>query len=266
MSKKSFKFFDLLVFTLITAAAECIDVYVFNTFGNQIYALSIACAMGMIAIFRWNAWGLTVPVIAGASSVATRYFMGQSVTLGLWLAYTVGYLGLAICLVWFLKKDKSTLNEDNGFKFGYYFSGYLAVELLRALCQLSAASFWGIALQYFAYDLLNVVFGLLLFLIACKQENFVVDMNAYLIKSHTGPSSAHIREQQKDSLKLESLAETDDINEAAILDGGTLSAEDLNKMDEPLRKAQHKKTKYDVENKTLVDYQKRKQDEKKGNK
>lgn len=254
MSKKAYEFLDLLLLTVIAAVADSLDVYVFNVFKSQVYALSIACVMGMIAIYRWNAWGLVIPVVAGASSVLTRWFMKEDVTLGLWLAYTVGYLALGVCLLWFLKKDKSTLNEDGLFKFGYFFSGYVAVELLRAVCQIGNADFWKTALSYFALDLLNVAFGLLLYLIACKQNGLVVDMNDYLVAIHSSPDSAQAREEQKNVIKLEEMSESSDLNDAALLDGGTLSPEDLHKMNEPLNRSQHKTSKFDQENQAIAAY------------
>ena len=257
MSKNAYEFLDLLVLTVIAAVAECVDVYAFTKFGSQVYALSIACVMGMIAIYRWNAFGLVVPVTAGAAGVATRMLLGQSTTLGLWLAFTVGYLGLGVCFLWFLKKDKSTLRQDPLFKFGYYFSGYAAVELVRAACQSGDGSFWTIAFLYYVTDLLNVIFGLVLWLIAIHQDNIVVDMNAYLLHLHSAPAIA--RAEKQNQLTLEEMAEADDVNEAALLDGGTLSAEDLHRMDEPLKKAQHQVSRFDQENQAIEAYRNRNQ-------
>jgi len=259
MSKNAYEFLDLLVLTVIAAVAECVDVYAFTKFGSQVYALSIACVMGMIAIYRWNAFGLVVPVTAGAAGVATRMLLGQSTTLGLWLAFTVGYLGLGVCFLWFLKKDKSTLRQDPLFKFGYYFSGYAAVELVRAACQSGDGSFWTIAFLYYVTDLLNVIFGLVLWLIAIHQDNIVVDMNAYLLHLHSAPASAIARAEKQNQLTLEEMAEADDVNEAALLDGGTLSAEDLHRMDEPLKKAQHQVSRFDQENQAIEAYRNRNQ-------
>ena len=42
MSKNAYEFLDLLVLTVIAAVAECVDVYAFHRFSNQVYALSIA--------------------------------------------------------------------------------------------------------------------------------------------------------------------------------------------------------------------------------
>lgn len=262
MSKNAYEFLDLMVLTIIAAVAECLDVYAFTSFASPVFALSIACVMGLIAIYRWNAFGLVVPVAAGAAGVLTRMLLSQKVTLGLWLAFTVGYLALGIVLFWFLKKDKSTLNEDKFFKYGYYFSGYIAVEFLRAVCQIGNGDFFAIVWTYYALDLLNVAFGLVIWIIACKQPHLVVDMNSYLRQIHSAPSSALVRDEKKDAYKLEELSEASDVNDAALLDGGTLSAEDLHAMDAPLRKSEHRESRFDQENQALAAYRDSK--EKKG--
>ena len=248
MTKRSFLLLDLSVLTLIAVVAECLDTYLFSLFG-QVYALSIALAMGAIAIYRWNALGLAVPSLAGLSSVLVRYLLGQKVTSGLWLAYSVGYLAMAVCLLWFLKAgSKDLINKKLSLQAGYYFSGALAVEALRSLCQIGNGDFWAIALSYYAYDLLNVLFGFLLFVVACHQKGMVVDMNSYLTSMAHKPISAVDREEKDNPLKLEEMAEQDDVNDAALLDGGTLSAEDLAKMTAPKNKAEHKETVFDKEN------------------
>lgn len=254
MSKTAYKILDLVTLTVITAVAESLDVWVFNAFQSQFYALSIALAMGAIAIYRWNAWGLVIPVTAGASSVLVRFLLGQECSLGLWLAYTVGYLGMAVCLVWFIKKDKKTFLKSFGHQAGYYFSGVVAVELVRTLCQITNGAFWKIALTYYALDLLNVFFGLLIFVIACHQKNLVVDMKDYLAGVTSQPSSATAREEKENVIKLEEMSESEDVNDAALLDGGTLSPEQLHEMNAPKDKAEHKESKFDQENAAVDKY------------
>ena len=85
-----------------------------------------------------------------------------------------------------------------------------------------------------------------------------MDMNDYLIRLHQAPESSAVREAKQNQLSLEEMAEADDVNDAALLDGGTLSEDDLHRMDEPFNKAQHKTSKFDQENQAIKDYQNRK--------
>lgn len=258
MSKKTYEFLDLVVLTLIAVVAESVDVYAFHAFHSQFFALSIALSMGAIAIYRWNAWGLVIPVTAGAASILVRFLAGEECPLGLWLAYTVGYLGLAVCLLWFVKGNKKRAISSFWRQAGYFLSGAVAVELVRALCQIGNGDFWAIALQYYALDLLNVLFDLLIFVIACHQRSLVVDMNEYLIDVASKPSSALIREEKENPITLEEMSEAEDLNDAALLDGGTLDAEQLHQMNAPLEKEQHRSSKFDQENRAIDDYRKSK--------
>ena len=254
MSYKSYKLLDLLVLVAIATIADAIDVFAFNAF-SQVYALTVATVIGFIATVRWNAAGLVVAPIAGAGSVAVRMWLGHQPTLGLWLAYTVGYLGLAVVLL-FLTKDKKDKILENRWKVvGIYVIGCLAVDAGRALCQIGQGEFWKIAVLYFATDLLNVVFGIIVLLIAHKQPNLVVDMKKYLIRLSRTPESATEHQQQVKENKLSQLTDSyDQANDAALLDGGMLDAEDLHRLDEPLRQAEHRESRFDQENKALEEY------------
>ncbi len=267
MSKNSYQILDLAALTLIATAAEAVDVFVFHAFNSLVYSLTVAAVLGMIAIYRWNYWGLFIAPVAGAAGCLTRVVLGMSVTPGTWLAYTVGYLGLAICPVWFLFKGKDNLNKDWLFKLGYYFSGYLAIELLRAACQIGSAEFWSAATSYFLFDLFNVGLGLLIWIVACVQKGLVVDMNDYLLHKVDAPSSALAREEIKNQYQLEEMTTSNNaLNDAALLDGGTLSTEQLRQMDMRLRKEQKSgPTEFEKQQKQLNEYQEREQHGKREN-
>lgn len=111
MSKKTYEIVDLAVMALLAALLEGLNVFAFTQFGIvATYSISVAAVFGMIAIYRWNYAGLPVAVIGGLGGLLVRLMLGQTMTTGLWLAYTVGYLALAVCPLWFLKKDKGTIN------------------------------------------------------------------------------------------------------------------------------------------------------------
>lgn len=268
-NRKSYEAFDLFIFTIIATGVEALNVFVFNTMTikvgeysfNQIYTLSFACLLGMIAIFRWNFHGLIVAPIAGLGSLLVRLALGQEVTINLWLSYTIGYLGLADCLLFFRKRDKGEMRKEIGLMFLYYFTGYLSVEVVRSLCQIGQANYWILLLNYLAFDLLNILVSALVFFIALKQNSLVVDMDTYLKELNDLKSKIGLEESVSKNVNIcvEELAEADEINEAAILDGGTLSSDDLKRMEENRRKFENVTTKYDVENQELERYRKNKE-------
>ena len=268
-NKKSYEAFDLFIFTLIACVVEGLNVFVFNMmtikigefYFNQIYTLSFAALLGMIAIFRWNAHGLIVAPLAGLTSVLVRFSLHQEVSVNLWLAFSVGYFALAVCLFFFHKRDKTELRKDKGMMIFYYFAGYLSLEVVRALCQIGVANYWVLLLDYVAFDLINIVFSFLVFLIALKQDSLIVDMNLYLEHLHdiTEKLGGQDVVSRNININVEELAEADEINEAAILDGGTLSREDLKMMEAYRRKFEHRESKYDRENEELESYRKEKE-------
>lgn len=268
---------DLAVFTLIACVVEAVNVFAFNLMKvnigkfqfNQVYTLSFAALLGMIAIYRWNAYGLAVAPLAGAASVLARTILKQNVTWNLWLSFTLGYLGLSVCLLFFYKReggkivfrDKDRLREDKVNMLLYYLSGYLSVEVLRAFCQIGSVDYWLLLLNYIAFDLINILFGLGVLLIALKQDGLVVDMESYLL--HLNDIKKKLAGQEFASkninINVEELAEADDINEAAVLDGGTLSNDDLKRMEENRRRFENRHTKYDDENEEFDRYRKSKE-------
>lgn len=261
MSKQTFEALDLLIFTAITAVFEAINVWAFQFFGsNAVYYISIAAAMGMIAVFRWNYLGLVVAPVAGAAGVFVRNLMApDKVTMNLWLAMTIGYLGLSVCLLFFIKKSKKELRDSIPWMILYYLSGYAAVEVIRALCQIGNGEFFTIAWQYFSLDLLNVAFGAALFFIARKQQNLVVDMNQYLIDLHNHADFQDVEAIKKSSrYTVQELAEDDEINDAALLEGSTLSQDDLKKLEADRRRIEGKKSKYEREREEKASYLKHK--------
>ena len=133
MSKATFEAIDLIIFTIISAVLEAGILLAYKAFGYmEGYIVSFAVTLGLISIFRWNWHGIVVPLVTGIVSV----FIGGIYDLGLVLSNTLGYLFLLPVLFWFKKKDKKTISKDIGFLLGYFFSGYISVEIGRTLCQL----------------------------------------------------------------------------------------------------------------------------------
>jgi len=233
MSEKKFKILDIFLFTIISTITECLNIWLFSQFGGyQIFTLSFVPVLGMIALFRWNAWGIVTPLVSSMAGILLRIGLGQNITADYWLIYGLSFLSLFLCLLWFRKKDKATILSDKGFFFGYYFTGYIALELTRGIIQtIASGSITAAMVHYFAYDLLNIVFNLAVFFIACKQETIVVDMHDYLVKLHSEPSSARMRKENNNYLALEQMAnKNNEISDIALLDGGVPTEAELKNM------------------------------------
>lgn len=258
MTKKKFKILDILFFTLICTITECANIWLFNQFGNyQVFTLSFVPVLGMIAIFRWDAWGIITPTISAVAGIVIRLILKQTVSTSYAFAYVLSFFSLLICLLLFKKNDKANILSNKKFFFGYYFIGYVALEISKAVIQaIAVGGFSTLLIKYFSYNLLNITFNFIVFFIACKQGSLVVDMNDYLIKMNKDPSSARMRKESNDYISLEQIAEKNsDVSDIALLDGGTLNENQLKIMNETYGEMENKESFFKREN-TFIEKQK----------
>lgn len=268
MSKQKFRVIDLMVLTIIATAIEVVSVVAFNVVNVQVgtyrmgqtVSLSLACLVGMIAIFRWNGYGLCVGVIAGLGSLLARMFYSQELSIQMWLASSVGYLGLASCLLFIHKRDKKKMVRDKGMMVLYFFIGYLSYELLRILLLIGSENYFVLIGNVLSFEIVNLLLSLVIYLIALRQEGLVVDMNQYLLEMQ----DIRNRVKRREDVCVEELCEQGQINEAALLDGGTLSTEDLKELEDNRRKLEGKTTFFDEENMAAERYRKKREGLKNG--
>lgn len=258
MTKKKFKILDILFFTLICSITECVNIWLFNQFGNyQVFTLSFVPVLGMIAIFRWNAWGIITPTISAVAGIVMRLILKQTVATSYIVAYVLSFFALLVCLVLFKNNDKANILSNKKFFFSYYFAGYAALEISKAVIQaIAVGGFSTLVIKYFSYDLLNITFNFIVFYIACKQGSLVVDMEDYLIKMNKDPSSARMRKETNNYISLEQIADKNsDVSDIALLDGGTLSESQLKAMSETYGEMENKESFFRKE-KTFIENQK----------
>ncbi len=256
MSKRTFETIDILIFSVISILLEAVIIVAYNSFGKYDgYIVSFSVVIGLISIYRWNFVGVIPALAGGVATILTSYMYSGKFSLGIVLSYTVGYMFLLGVLVLFKLYDKNKMVKKYSFLFGYYFLGYLLVEIGRVLCFICTGQLnLSVITSPVLWDLLNIVIGALIFFISIKQKYIVYDMNTYLIEQHSGTSTSRIRNEIDDYSTLESLADKDDISDISLLDGGTLSDSDLKKLNDNYRKMTKTKSKYDLENEEINKY------------
>lgn len=258
MSVKTYETLDLVLFGGIAILLEVVNFYAFTQFTGAYY-LSFSLVLGLIAIFRWNAWGLLIAPLSGLGVLLLRMGLGGVVTPTLWLTYTLSYLGLAVGLLFFLKGNKKALSQSKGKMFLYFLSGCVAVEILKALFQLTTADFLSAIKSYLLLDSLNLVANALVFLVALYQKGLVTDMKSYLVETHTQKVNVNgMSRAQASEVSLEEMSESQDVTDASLLDGGTLTTDDLQALEKDRRKLEGKASRFDKENDALKDYQDKK--------
>lgn len=229
MTKGTYRIFDIAIFSVISIILEIANLFSFKYFPLEGFSASFVIVLGLIAIYRWNLWGLIVPVSTGIVTV----LVSKQYQIGYMLAYTVGYLSMGLAAIWFKYKDKSTIKNDPLFMFGYFLTGFFAAQIGRAICYSFDGNFLSALYSCFVLDLLNLVLNGAVFVIAVHQKKLVYDMNQYLVEVaeiQKQPSSARMRENQEDYLSLESLAESNQVSDSALLDGGMLTEDDLKEL------------------------------------
>lgn len=135
----------------------------------------------------------------------------------------------------------------------YYFIGYISIEVLRVIVLIGSTNYLKLMSNFLMYDLINVFLSFLIYIVTLRQDGLVVDMNQYLADLNDIQKRA-----EKESICMEELAEGNQINEAALLDGGTLSIEDLKKMEDDRRRIEGRQSSFDDENDAINAYKKEK--------
>lgn len=230
MTKAKFRAIDLAMFSIITALLEVIMLWAFQKFPLEGFSVSFLILLGSIAIFRWNIYGVIPPLVGGAASLLFSYTTGTLMSMRLILSQLLGPLGLLTGLLWFKYYGKSKLDGKPDQMWAYYLTSFLSVEVVRTLCYIGDADLLHILYTYFVLDLLNMVIGVIVMVIAVKQKGFVTDMNEYLINQNKAPNSAEIAKQRTDIEAMASINEKDEISDIALLDGGMLDQADLDEL------------------------------------
>lgn len=230
MTKAQFRAIDLAMFSIITALVEVIMLWAFQKFPLEGYSVSFLILLGSIAVFRWNIYGIIPPLIGGAASLLFSYLTGTLVTTRLILSQLIGPLGLLTGLLWFKFYGKSKLDGKPDQMWAYFLTSFLSVEVVRTLCYIGDSNLLHILYTYFVLDLLNLVLGMVVMVIAVKQKGFVTDMNEYLINQNKAPNSAQIAKQRTDIEAMASINEKDEISDIALLDGGMLEQSELDEL------------------------------------
>ncbi len=230
MSKRQFEALDLLFFSVIGAGLDVAIAWGFGHF-SSLYSVSFATVLALIAMVRWGFPGVLVAVVSGGARALYDSLTGSSVSLNWILANTVGYLMLLIDLLYFLKPGKKAVETNTGFAILYVVSGFLLAAVGKTLCYAGSADFLIYLQLFLLYDLLNMVIGIGVFLMARKQRDLVTDMNEYLVKIHTQSPEAVLREKirsEKDEYSaLEEMADKDEVSDIALLDGGMVTNDEL---------------------------------------
>lgn len=177
MSLKKYKTIDITIFTVIICLVEIVNTFVIKyIFKSEYYALSLVITLTLIVVVRWGIYGIIPAVIASTFSVIINKGSGLH-----YFIYLVSCLGFMIPYL-FLKIVGHRKVEDSLYlTILYCLIGFISVDLLRSIFAITingniAQNF----IQFFAFDMFNLIIGLIVIIIARKQNGIFEDQISYL--------------------------------------------------------------------------------------
>lgn len=236
MTKKSYKLFDLTLLTVIAIIIEGILVFTSNQvkFMVEGFSVSFVVLFSLIGMFRWNVLGV-VPGIGAAivGMIFQNSFVKDAYSPISMIGCIVGILSNLLLVLYLKKVTKTKIKENFILLIIYAVSGYCLFILFYSLTwglfdrNLSLKNVFNLVLSR---NLLNLFMSTIVLLIANKVKDFLVDMDEYLIRLKSVPESARIRKEINEDNGQSLISEvvsSKEINDIALLDGGTLSEEQL---------------------------------------
>ncbi|MBO7336464.1 MAG: hypothetical protein J6Z46_03865 [Lachnospiraceae bacterium] len=177
ISLRTYRTVDLMLLTLITCAVEIINILILKkAFTSELFTLSIVVPMSLIAIQRWNVRGVAV---AGLGAIA--YCVANNGGTASLVAYIGGNCFVLFNLLWYRKGMKQKISESKGLQVLFTLTGFIAVEVGRtALGFIFEHNIKNIFLTYIVSDSLNIVLGIVIVLIAARQDHLFFDQAVYL--------------------------------------------------------------------------------------
>lgn len=186
MSFKTYKIGDIALLTVFAMLIEFAGIgavrYIFETDTPTNFVLSLSVPLILIIMIRWNRWSLITAVLVGFVTHLSLNTTGIDQL----LIYTIGNLGIGLSLISFRYWTKKRIKNEWGLTSLYYFTGYLGMIFFRSVV---AMIFGSHLLNTFLQmvlkgELLSMIIGWVVILIARKQPHLMIDMKTYVLTFH----------------------------------------------------------------------------------
>jgi hypothetical protein len=174
---RKFMTIDLIVLSVMALVVDIIGYYASKS-ALVFFYVSLSIPIMMIAYVRWGIKGISINILA----ILVYTLMYQNFDLVPMLLYAVSVLSVAISMIWFRIVKKNHIKDEFLLLTMYYLTGYLALFIIQAVSQLIISN----EIQWItltARHSINFLLGWVILFIASKQQDFMVDMKAYLLKS-----------------------------------------------------------------------------------
>ena len=190
MTIAKYRLLDLIVLGVVAVIVDLIGFFASQKELIFLY-VTLSTPILMIIYVRWGKYGLYVNgVIALLHTILYRNFDILPM-----LGYITSIFALSVSMVWFKITTKGQIRSEVLLLTLYFLTGYLALFFTQVLLQywLFGTVEW---IVLFTRHGLNIILGWVILMIARHQEDFMVDMKAYLLRQ--------IKERQEEERIYES--------------------------------------------------------------
>lgn len=173
---KKFMMFDLIVLTIIAVIVDIVGFFASKTDLKFLY-VALSVIVMMIAYIRWDFKAFVIPLVI----VILHMILYRGGTLLTQTVYALSIFSVGLSMIWFKLVKRDQIKEEVLLLTGYFVTGYLALFLFQAWASyLSGEVQWVTLLIRHS---VNFILGWVVLFIASKQEDLLVGMKAYLLRS-----------------------------------------------------------------------------------
>lgn len=240
--------FDLTLLTIIFCIIEGVLTFLSNQMNFMLegFSVSFIVLYALIGMFRWNLFGVIPGISAAIVAIVVQNSIGSTAagdfgySSGRATGMIVGVVLTVVLLLYLKRLGKKRIKASIPLLCGYTILGYLIyiVSCFVGLLLIDKYEFNVCVKLAISGNLLNMVMSSIVIVVASLQRDFLVDMNEYLIYMNTVPDSIRLRKEineEKPESLMNEITDSKDINDIALLDGGTLSEEDLIKLNKTFK-------------------------------
>lgn len=177
MTIRKFMTIDLIVLCVMALVVDIIGYFASKS-ALVFFYVSLSIPIMLIAYVRWGSKGMIINILA----ILIYTLMYQNFELLPMLLYALSVLSVSSAMIWFKIVKKNHIKDEFLLLSLYYFTGYLMLFIIQAISQqiISNDIQW---ITLTARHSINFLLGWVILFIASKQQDFMVDMKAYLLKS-----------------------------------------------------------------------------------
>lgn len=173
---KKFMIFDLIVLTIIAVVVDVVGFFASKTDLKFLY-VALSFIVMMIAYIRWDFKALVIPVVI----VILHMILYQGGTFVTQMIYALSIFSISLSMIWFKFVKRDQIKDEVLLLTGYFITGYLALFMLQAWASYVSGEVQWVTLL--VRHSVNFILGWVVLFIASKQEDLLVGMKAYLLRS-----------------------------------------------------------------------------------